>query len=199
MTKTKVDELRETLEKKKAAEATQAEVDIPEADAAVDTAEPETEGESFEDQLVSAQAQAQEHRDNMLRTMAEFENFRKRTEREKTEAIAFANERLLSDLMPILDHLDAALANVSDDMGDAGKALAEGVSLTLREWMNVLEKFGFAEAPAEPGAVFDPALHEAVSQITSDDVESGAIVTRHRRGYTLNGRVLRAALVVVAS
>lgn len=181
--KTKVDELREMMEKKIAAEA-----DAPGEDAAaLDPAA------VLQERVDAAEAQAREHHEQMLRTLAEFENFRKRTERDKADAIAFANNRLLEELMPILDHLEMALASVG---GDA--KFAEGIELTFKQFLTTLAKFGFAEVPATRGAPFDPSLHEAITQIDAEDCPSNTIVTVHRRGYSLNNRVLRPALVEVA-
>lgn len=208
--KSKVDELREALAKRRAVADAGSE---PVAADATTPAEP-TEGEAAANGVPSgpdegsarvqqAEAQAAVARDQYVRTLAEFENFRKRAERERDDAITFANERLLREVMPVLDHLDEALgtATASAANGEtpaAMRALAEGVELTQRQFFAILNRFGFEEVPAAVNLKFDPAVHEAVAQIDAEGVASGAIVVRHRRGYRLNGRLLRAALVVVA-
>lgn len=171
--RTKVDELREALQKQK------------EEPAAEVHAEPEG---------------AQAPDDKLLRMMAEFDNSRKRMERDHATAISFANERVLKDMMLILDHLDEALAHIptGDDCPVAMLSFAEGVELTFRQFLQVLKKYGFDEVPADTGAMFDPSIHEAMSQIDAEGMPSNTIVHRQRRGYALHGRLLRAALVTVA-
>lgn len=203
--KSKVDELREALAKRRAV------ADVsPEPAPAAEPAEGEAGANgasSVSDEcsarVQEAEAQAAAARDQYVRTLAEFENFRKRAERERDDAITFANERLLRELMPVLDHLDEALGTATANAANgethaAMRALAEGVELTQRQFFAILNRFGFEEVPAAVNLKFDPAVHEAVAQIDAEGVASGAIVVRHRRGYRLNGRLLRAALVVVA-
>ncbi|MBI4237010.1 MAG: nucleotide exchange factor GrpE [Deltaproteobacteria bacterium] len=208
--KSKVDALREALAKRRAAEAS-----APEAASGDEEVTPtETaSGESANgagatsDELLTrvqtAETQASAARDQYLRTLAEFENVRKRLERERDDAIAFANERLLREVMPVLDHLNEALGTVVASAADAAApsglpAFVEGVELTQRQFLSILNRFGFEEIPTIVGAKFDPTMHEAVAQVDAEGAASGTIVVCHRRGYRLNGRLLRAALVVVA-
>lgn len=203
MVKTKVDELREALakrgERQDAAEAIEA---SSEADAAAVVPEAPAPSEreiQLQQQLEATQSQLADFEDRLRRVAAESDNFRKRAERDKTDAITFANDRLLGEMLPVLDHLDEALARVpADNCSPELQSFAEGVELTMRQCVSVLAKFGLEEIPAEPGRPFDPSVHEAVSQIEVEDTPSNVIAIRHRRGYTLHGRVLRAALVVVA-
>lgn len=193
--KNKVDELREAIEKRKMAEENmKQETEVSEE------IETDSKYSELEERLAVAEEKSTEHQEKFLRIMAEFDNFRKRSEREQSDAITFANEKLLKELMPVLDHLDEALARVPD--GDLCspdlRSFAEGVLLTRNQLMSALSGFGFKEVDAEPGIPFNPAVHEAIAQIDTEDVESNCIVARHRRGYTLQSRLLRAALVAVA-
>ncbi len=217
--KTKVDELREALDRKKSNGGTKpaekvrksAKANIRPAprdeksdadDMASDVSEDEILSRAeLQDRLNKAEQQALINREEYLRTLAEFENYRRRTDREKSAAIEFANESLLRELVVILDHLDEALAQIpaSDELSAGAKAFVEGVELTLRQFLAVLAKFGFEEINAEKGVQFDPSLHEATGQVDDEASESNTIFKRLRRGYTLRGRVLRAAMVLVVS
>ncbi|MBI2344030.1 MAG: nucleotide exchange factor GrpE [Deltaproteobacteria bacterium] len=206
--RTKVDELREALEQRKTREERQPEP-VPEPTMPEDerpqmmvevSASADDRMAQLEEEVRCAQSEAAAHHERLLRTLAELENYRKRAEREKSEAITFANERLLKEFMVVLDHLDEALSHVppQNECSDVLLAFVEGMSLTFRQCLTILQKYGFEEVPAEAGTVFDPSIHEAVSQVDTEDVKSGCIAMRQRRGYALHGRLLRAALVVVA-
>lgn len=205
--KTKVDALRESLERRKALASEVADMDpdamAPESPADTDEMSPAAEspiGENLDglrEQLAEAERTVHDFHERQLRTLAEFDNFRKRTEREKSDAIAFANEKLLKEMIPVLDHLDVALTNLQPE--PALRSLAEGVDLTLRQFLAVLGKFGLTEVPADEGSAFDPSIHEAIAQVEgAEGAATGSIVSRRRRGYALHGRLLRAALVTVA-
>lgn len=203
MVKTKVDELREALAKRGERQDAAEEIEAGnEADAAAGASEVAASSEreiQLQQQLEAAQAQIADFEDRLRRVAAESDNFRKRAERDKTDAIIFANDRLLGEMLPVLDHLDEALARVpTANCSPELQSFAEGVELTMRQCVGVLAKFGLEEIPAEPGRPFDPSVHEAVSQIEMEDTPANVIAIRHRRGYALHGRVLRAALVVVA-
>lgn len=182
--KTKVDELKEALKKKKESES-------------MKSAEPAAEGEDLGAQIEAAEKEAKEHYDKLLRVMAEFENFKKRMTRERDELVKYGNERLLTELLPVLDDLDRVLDHVTPGASDDAKLLAEGVELVRKNILAVLEKFGLKEVAAA-GEIFDPARHEAIAMIESDGVEPGAVVAVNRKGYWLNDRLLRPAMVTVA-
>ncbi len=193
--RTKVDDLRDALKKKREIESpTAVPDDAPSAAEPVETQSPEIDAAA----VLLERAEAAEAQ--LLRVMAETENFRKRSERERAEALTYANERLLKEIIPLLDHLDGALATVpaGNDCPDAVRPLAEGVELTRRQFLSSLSNFGFEEIAAEVGQLFDPAVHEATAQIDAEGISTNHIVTRLRRGYALGARPLRAALVVVA-
>lgn len=136
-------------------------------------------------------------RDRHLRLQAEFDNFRKRQQREREEVHRQAKERLLRELPGILDNLERALRH-SSGADAAPESLAQGVELVARQIQELLARFG-AEPIAALGAVFDPHLHEAMSRVeTAGDPADGTVVEEYRRGWLLDGKVLRPALVAVA-
>ena len=142
-------------------------------------------------------AKADEHWDRLLRTTADFENFKKRAAREKQDAIKFANETLLQKLIPVLDNLDMALAAGQANSPETAKSLQTGVNMVFQQLKSALAESGLEEVDAA-GKVFDPNLHEAVSQKETAEVPEGQVVQQLRKGYKLRERLLRPASVVVA-
>jgi molecular chaperone GrpE len=143
-------------------------------------------------------AEAKKHWEQLLRTTADFENFRKRAAREKQDAVKFANESLLQKLIPILDQLDMALAAASPEAASPNvQALQTGVSMTNQQFKKVLADAGLTEIEAV-GQPFDPNFHEAVAEQESAEVPEGHVVQQLRRGFKLKDRLLRASMVVVA-
>jgi molecular chaperone GrpE len=132
--------------------------------------------------------------DLYLRSQAEMENMKKRIRKEKEDWLKYSNETLIKQILPIMDSLEKAISHSSNDK--ALQALTEGVELTLKGLQNALGKAGVEEIKAE-GEPFDPSFHEAVSQIEDDHVEAGRVVQEIQKGYTLNKRLLRPAMVVV--
>jgi molecular chaperone GrpE len=131
-------------------------------------------------------------RDDQLRERAELDNQRKRLARDLEQARRFANERLLSELLPVLDNLERGIAAAGSDAG----TLREGVELTLKQLLKVIEDHGLTVVdPA--GQPFDPDQHQAVGMEESAGVASGIVVRVMQKGYLLNGRLLRPALVMV--
>jgi molecular chaperone GrpE len=139
--------------------------------------------------------EAESLQDRNLRLMAEFDNARKRAVRERDEHIRFANESLIRELLPVLDNFDRALLAARGDAG-AG-AVAAGIELIQRELLRVLEKFGATPFPSV-GQPFDPERHEAVARVPTTQYPEMTVVAETARGYLLNGRVLRPAMVSVA-
>ncbi|MBI3625983.1 MAG: nucleotide exchange factor GrpE [Candidatus Rokubacteria bacterium] len=139
--------------------------------------------------------EAEANHDRALRAAAELENFKKRTQREREEYIRFANESLLREILPILDNLDRALE--ASRAGSEAQGVVAGVELIQRELLKVLEKFGVTPYSAL-GQPFDPERHEAVQRVVRPDAPDMTVVEETQRGYLLNGRVLRPAIVVVA-
>ena len=147
------------------------------------------------EQLESKMKEANENYDRYLRQVAETENFRKRASREKDEAIRFANEALVKDLLPVVDNLERAVAHSKD--GGNGKPLVEGVEMVLRGFFDTLAKHGVVPIEAV-GRPFDPERHEAMAQIESGTYEPNTVVEEYHKGYLLRDRLLRPALVSVA-
>ncbi|MBI2373325.1 MAG: nucleotide exchange factor GrpE [Deltaproteobacteria bacterium] len=152
----------------------------------------------LEEQLEKTRGQTEELKNRWLRAAADFDNYKKRVVREREEAVRFANETLLKDFLPVVDDLDRTREILEKtDVQAAGLAsILEGVSLVQRKFSTQLEKHGVTLI--ETGGGFDPAKHEAVQQVFSDSVPAGGVASEVRRGYYLNGRLLRAALVAVS-
>ncbi|NLM05276.1 MAG: nucleotide exchange factor GrpE [Clostridiales bacterium] len=136
-----------------------------------------------------------EYYDRLLRLQAEFANYKKRVEREKADIYSYANEKLATDLLDILDNLERALDSQDDSNKD--NALYEGIELVLKQLKETLKKHGVEEIEAM-GQTFDMNLHHAVMSEAVDGVESNQITEVFQKGYTLNGRVLRPSMVKVA-
>lgn len=148
-------------------------------------------------ELEDRAAKADENWERLVRTTADFDNFKKRAAREKQDAIKFANENLIQKLMPILDTFDMALAAAQNTQGEAGQSLQAGVSMIFQQLKNVLTEAGLEEIDAT-GKPFDPNLHEAVTQKETTEVPDGHVVQQLRKGYKLRERLLRPAGVIVA-
>ena len=180
------------------AERPEEELESQAPEAAEDAAE-EAAGEDAAQEAVPSiedlQAKADENWDRYLRASAELENVRKRAQRDVENARKFALERFGKELLTVRDTLEMGLA-----AGESASAetLLEGKSATLKMLATVMEQFGIEEVdPA--GEPFDPEMHEAISMQPSDDVEPGSVVTVVQKGYSLNGRLLRPAMVIVAA
>lgn len=146
-------------------------------------------------QLAAKEQEAKDNYDRYVRQIAEAENFKKRNARERDDAIRFANEMLLKDLLPIIDNLERAIAHAAS--GENGKPLVEGVEMVVRGFLDVLSKFGVSPIVAV-GEPFDPSKHEAIAQVVSDVHEPNVVVEELHKGYMFRDRLLRAALVSVA-
>ena len=157
--------------------------------AAAPDAEAEAEIVALREQLVAAE-------DRALRVQAEAQNMIRRAERDVENARKFALERFVGALLPVIDNLDRAQAAMGEPT-DEIRPLLEGVQLTHRSFLDVMQKFEVAVVdPA--GEVFNPELHQAMSMIESPDAAPNSVVAVMQKGYTLNGRLVRPAMVVVA-
>jgi molecular chaperone GrpE len=141
------------------------------------------------DNLLADRAELQ---DRLLRRQAEFDNFRRRTEREKSEAIEYANTETLRDLLPVIDDLERALKAETTD-----KEYAKGMDLIYQRLSDSLKKLGL-EPIETMGQTFDPHVHHAVEMVETSDQEDHAILDEYQRGYNFKGRLLRPAMVKVA-
>ncbi len=133
--------------------------------------------------------------DQLLRKVAEFDNYKKRTEREFFDRVQNANEKLITELLPVLDDMERALdhAKQSKEID----SLLEGTELIQKKMIGILEKQGIEPLLAE-GEEFNPDNHDALMQIENENVESGKIIEEHLKGYILNGKVVRHSQVIVA-
>jgi molecular chaperone GrpE len=147
------------------------------------------------EELAAARAEAKQHLDDLRRLKAEFENFRKRTQRDQGAARASAASALVTRLLPVLDNFELAISSAEHSQ-DFEKML-KGVEMVSGELREVLRSEGVAEIAAE-GEPFDPQRHEAVVAVEAEDVEPGTVVAVVRTGYELQGKVLRPAMVKVA-
>lgn len=138
---------------------------------------------------------ADEYYDKWLRCRAELENTKKRLDREKEEFLKFANEDLIIRLIPAIDNFDRALASVRHT--EESDAVLEGVKLVQRELHNILKDYGVKEVKST-GEKFDPHLHEAIGVVETGDFPEDTIVEEIQKGYTLNGRLVRPAVVKVS-
>ncbi len=166
--------------------------DIAELEQEVNQAEAEAAEEL--DALAAAEAKATEHWDRLLRVQAELENIKRRSERDLANAHKFAIEKFVKDLFPVMDGLEMALKTLPNE---GNKALIDGVELTHKIFLDCLVKHGIKQVDPE-GEPFDPVLHEAVSAQENAEVEADTVVSVLQKGYTLQGRLVRPALVVVA-
>ena len=150
-------------------------------------------GETQLDELEALRAEIEQLKAQSLIERADLENQRKRLAREIEQARKFANERLLGDLLPLFDAIEAGLANAS-----AEDPLRAGLELTLRQLQIVAGKNGLTEVAPAAGEAFDPDKHQAMSVMDAAGIAPGAIAQTFQKGYVLNDRLLRPALVVVA-
>lgn len=149
------------------------------------------------EELKAQAARADEHWDRLLRTTADFDNFKKRATRERQDAIKFANESLIQKLLPVLDNFEMAQAAAQSADGNSAQSLQAGIALVHQQLKSALSEAGLEEVNAT-GKPFDPNLHEAVSQQETNEVPEGHVVQQLRKGYRLRDRLLRPASVVVA-
>ena len=154
----------------------------------------EQEIEMLKAQVEEKTKLAEENYDRFLRAQAELENYKKRVEREKSSLVKYGNEDLIKAILPVIDNLERALDHPPGENPDG---LVEGVTITLNQLLQELEKFGVTPV-ASVGEPFDPSKHEAMMRVESADHEPNTVVSELQRGYFLNDRLLRPAMVSVA-
>ena len=147
------------------------------------------------DKLQAKEKESEENYQRYLRQVAEVDNFKKRVNREKEDAIRYANENLIKDILPVIDNLERAIAHAQG--GGNGKPLVEGVEMVLRGLLDVFSKHGVVQVPAI-GSVFDPGKHEAMAHVESSEYQPNTIINEHHKGYLFRDRLLRPALVTVS-
>ncbi len=148
--------------------------------------------------LASKSAECEALQDKYLRLAAEFENYKRVTQREQREQIRFGNEQLLRELLPVIDNLERAIRSAKEKENGGGEALVQGVELTLKLLTEALAKFGVRPI-ASVGEPFDPTRHQAVAQVESAEVAANMVVEEFQKGYLLHDRLLRAAMVSVST
>jgi len=156
---------------------------------------PAEAGDDLINQVTKAREEAKDLEDRMLRLAAEFDNFKKRMQRERETSFKYAEENLLRELLPSLDNLERAVEE-GRRSNDAA-ALLEGVEMTSKGLLATLEKFGLAPLDAK-GQPFDPNFHEALAMENNDEVPANVILQEYQKGYQYKDRLLRAAKVVVS-
>lgn len=164
-------------------------------DAVLETIEQQRIAE-LEAELAKAQATVAEQQDSVLRARAEADNARRRAEGEVDKAKKFALERFVSELLPVIDNLERALM-ASDTASEEIKPILEGVELTHKSFVATVEKFGLAVVDPQ-GQPFNPELHQAMSMQESADVAPNTVLAVMQKGYQLNGRLVRPAMVAVS-
>jgi len=161
----------------------------------------EAEGKAAEEaqeepaELKEARAQAEELQQRLLRAQADFDNFRRRTMKEKEELAQYASSKLVTQLLPVLDNFERALA--AAQTGSEEQSFVKGVDMIFRQFMQVLEQEG-VKAMNAVGEPFNPEFHQAIMQVESEEHEEGIVVEEVQKGYMLKDRVLRPAMVKVS-
>ena len=195
------EELKEAEDAKaEDAKAAEAEEDTQESEAAEEAqgAEEAAEdsgkenGETEKAEEVKEEGKEDTEELRYLRLMADFQNYKKRVEKEKRDLYSYANEKLMNELLAVVDNFERALDH------DADEGFKEGIEMIFKQLQDVLEKSGLAEIPAL-GEEFDPNVHSAVMTEETEDYESGKVSGVMQKGYTLNGKVMRPSMVKVAN
>jgi len=150
----------------------------------------------METKIKSLEEEAKETYDRFLRVSAEFENYKKRSAREMSEFKKFANESLLKELLLVVDNMERAI-NLSKDEGTSNNGLVEGIDITLKELLKILKKFGVKQVESL-GKPFDPNFHQAVMQEETDEHPHNTVINEIQKGYIINERLLRPAMVAVS-
>jgi len=181
-------------------EVVQAAADLDDSETSADAAGQDVEQEaqelSPEEEIAQLHAAVADAQENVLRAHAEAQNAQRRAEQDVEKARKFALERFAGELLPVVDNLERALESAASDE-EIVKPIAEGVELTLKSFMDVLGKFN-VEVVDPAGEPFDPNLHQAMSMVENPDVEPNSVIAVMQKGYTLNGRLVRPAMVMVS-
>lgn len=188
----KKEEMQERAEQEETAQSVEEEVAQNDAEPSADT-DDEAEEEHEEDPVAVLEAELKEKSDRILRLQADFENFRRRTAKEKEELTAVITQNMLTDLLPLLDNFERAMMVEQTDI----EAFQKGMEMIFTQLREVMEKHGLEKIEAE-GQVFDPNLHQAVMRVEDPDVEDGMITQVLQQGYRAKGRVIRPSMVQVA-
>ncbi|MEM5535647.1 nucleotide exchange factor GrpE [Neptuniibacter pectenicola] len=175
------------------ADAVEASAEAPAEEGAA--ADEPMDAEQLAKELAAAVAEVESLKDQMLRTHAEAQNVRRRAEQDVEKAHKFGVEKFANEMLPIVDSLERAIEAFGDD--EALQPMREGVEMTMKMFLSGLEKFKM-EQVNPLGETFDPALHQAMSMVDAPDAEPNSVIAVMQKGYTLHGRLVRPAMVVVA-
>ncbi len=151
--------------------------------------------EQLKSALAERSREASANYDRFLRERAELENFKRRMQREKMDALKYSAEALVRDLLPVIDNLERAIAHA--EQGGDGQPVVEGLSLVLKSFLDTLERHGVKQVKPK-GKPFDPALHEALAHVESKTEKPNTVIEEYHKGYMLHDRLLRPAAVAVA-
>lgn len=151
---------------------------------------------SFQEALAAKVEECKALNEKYLRLAAEFENYKRLSQRDQREQVRYGNEQLLKELLPVVDNLERAIKAAKDSAGSG--ALVQGVELTLKQLTGTLTKFG-VQTIDSVGHPFDPSTHQAVAQLPSDTIPAQHVAEEYQRGYRLHDRTIRAAMVGVSS
>ena len=187
-------------------EKSESNVSLPSGEAPSNCEEPGEEGLSNDEkggdeqdpvrrELESKTEEVKTLNDKYFRVAAEFENYKRRAQRDQNDAIRFANEKIFKDLLPTIDNLERAIKCGSEQSN--GDGLLEGVELTYKQLLETLTKYGIRQISSQ-GDLFDPAMHQAVAQVESESAKPNTVVEEFQKGYFLHERILRPAMVTVA-
>lgn len=152
-----------------------------------------------DERMAALEAERDALKDKFMRALADAENARKRSDRDRREAERYGGSRLARDMLPVFDNMKRAVATVPEDAREANKALIEGVELTMRELLNVFGKHGVRVISPEVGDRFDPQLHEAMFEAPMPGTVAGEVIQVEADGFILHDRLLRPAKVGVSS
>lgn len=174
----------------------QAEAEQAEATSAEAQGDLRVQIDSLKAQLASLAAAFETAKEQSLRSQAEAQNARRRAEQDVEKAHKYGQEKIVNDLLPVVDNLERALASI-DTESDAFKPITEGIQLTHKSFLDALTRHQVVAVNPQ-GEPFDPNLHQAVSAVPNPDVEPNTVLMCFQKGYTLHGRLVRPAMVVVA-
>jgi molecular chaperone GrpE len=178
-------------------ERTEQEVEAQAEEVEQTTEETKVEGEAGEETEAPAESEEDSFKDKFYYLAAEMENMKRRFDREKDSIVKYGTEKILNGLLPVLDNLDRTLAAVEGEEDEKVKNILVGVKMVRDQFFETLKQSGLEEVESI-GKIFDPNFHEAMSQQAAEGKEDMEIIAEFEKGYILNGRLLRAAKVVVA-
>ncbi|KMT65319.1 nucleotide exchange factor GrpE [Catenovulum maritimum] len=173
-------------------------VDTSETEQNVEVSDSEAQIAELTAKLAAAEQKVLDQQDSVIRAKAEVDNMRRRTSQDLEKAHKFALEKFSGELLPVADNLQRALEAADRDNEDLAPMI-EGVELTLKSFDSVLAKFNIDAVSPEVGDAFNPEVHQAMSMVPSPDVAPNSVIACMQKGYTLNGRLLRPAMVMVSA